>query len=123
MNKSYSKIRHIQEANKMLEKRLLSETELNFDIKDDDSLGYGIIQCYADSRSNVEMKKLLKNNTNFLNRGTIIKMINEAISNFKNASAISNSKEIGSYFIKNKNFISEVQSLLKKYNIPLYPKS
>lgn len=29
MNKSYSKIRHIQEANKMLEKRLLTEVEDN----------------------------------------------------------------------------------------------
>jgi len=34
MNRSYSKIRHIQEANKMLEKRVLTEVEDN-DMSDD----------------------------------------------------------------------------------------
>jgi len=122
MNKSYSKIRHIQEANKMLEKRLLSEDNVDIHIEDSGSLGYAILQAYADSRSGEEMKSLLKNNTNIFNRNKIIRMIEDDIETFRNKSAIMDAEKIGNYFFKDKNFVSSVESLLSKYGIPVHPK-
>jgi len=122
MNKSYSKIRHIQEANKMLEKRLLSESNDDVYIEDAGSLGYAIIQAYADSRSSEEMKSLLKNKTNIFNKNKIIKMIENDIETFHNSSAIMDSEKIGNYFFNDKNFVSSVESLLNKYGIPIHPK-
>ena len=122
MNRSYSKIRHIQEANKMLEKRLLSETDQNTEINDEDSLGNAIIQCYADSRSKEEMIKLLNDNTNFFNRRKFIRMIEDDIDAFANAGYLENTIELGKHFFKKPNFVSSVLELLKKYNIRVRPK-
>jgi hypothetical protein len=80
MNKSYSKIRHIQEANKMLEKRLLSEVEDN-DTSDDSPspeelkiitvdpqkdlyrvLGKDLIELYKISKKTPEFVKYITEN-------------------------------------------------------------
>ena len=122
MNRSYSKIRHIQEANKKLEKRMLNEDNFDVRIEDEGSMGYAILQAYADRRSSEEMKSLLKNKTNIFNRNKIINMIEDDIEAFNNNSAITDANQIGKYFFNDKNFVSSVESLLRKYEIPVHPK-
>ena len=80
MNKSYSKIRHIQEANKMLEKRLITEVEDN-DMSDDSpspeelkiisvdpqknlyrTLGKDLVELYTISKKTPEFVKYVTEN-------------------------------------------------------------
>lgn len=124
MNKSFSKIRHIQESNKMLEKRLLESEETEFlPIEDEFTLGIAIAQCYNDRRSQEETEKLLLSRKGSNELDKEISLINKIRETHLNMSAFGKEPKIlGRMYFKDKEFVRGIQEICSKYKIPYMPK-
>jgi hypothetical protein len=122
MNKSFSKIRHIQESNKMLEKRLLEseETELR-PIDDEYTLGTAIAQCYNDSRSGEETEKLIESKGNSNKAKRLIEKIKKLFG--QRSDFGDNPKKLGEMYFNDKSFVRSIQEICKKYKIPYMPRA
>ena len=122
MNKSFSKIRHIQESNKMLEKRLLEseETELR-PIDDEYTLGTAIVQCYNDSRSGEETEKLIESKGNSNKAKRLIEKIKKLFG--QRSDFGDNPKKLGEMYFNDKSFVRSIQEICKKYKIPYMPRA
>lgn len=121
MNKSFSKIRHIQESNKMLEKRLIESEEKNFlPIDDATTLGNAIVQCYSDNRARMETEELIESRKNSKRAISLIEEIQEL---YLNMSAFGKQPEkLGSMYFDDKDFIRTIEQICAKYSIPYMPR-
>jgi hypothetical protein len=121
MNKSFSKIRHIQESNKMLEKRLLESEETEFKpIDDSTTLGNAIVQCYSDNRARMETEELIESRRNSRRAKSLIEEIQDL---YLNMSAFGKQPEkLGDMYFDDKDFVRSIQEICNKYNIPYIPR-